>query len=97
VPRTARDLLAVLILEIAVFAVSTVPGVRSGPGFDPWWDGWLQAAGYLTAAALAVLRPVVRRQDRDIWSWFAAALAARVALREVFGVREVPPLRPAAA
>jgi diguanylate cyclase (GGDEF)-like protein len=77
VPRTARALLAVLIVEVLLFGASTVPGVRSGPGFDPLWDGGVQAAGYLTAAALAVLRPVSRTADREIWSWLAAALAAR--------------------
>ncbi len=77
VPRTARALLAVLILEVLLFGASTVPGVRSGPGFDPLWDGWLQGAGYLTAAALAVWRPITRTADREIWSWLAAALVAR--------------------
>ena len=77
VPRTARALLAVLLLEIALFAVSTVPGVRSTRGFHFWWDGVLQPAAYLTAAALAALRAATRTADREIWSWFAAALAVR--------------------
>ena len=53
-PRVpARVLLALLVLEIVVFTV--VDGSR-GPqpaGFDPLIDGWLQGAGYVTAAALA--------------------------------------------
>ena len=56
--RTAQVLLGLLVLEIAAFTVSTVPGVRSAPGFDPLIDGWLQGAAYVTAAALAVLRPL---------------------------------------
>jgi diguanylate cyclase (GGDEF)-like protein len=77
VPRTARALLAVLCVEILLFGVSTLPGIRAEPGFDPLWDGVLQASGYLTAAALAVLRPVTRSADREIWSWVAAALVLR--------------------
>ena len=75
--RIARLLLALLVLEIAVFTASTVPGVRSSPGFDPLLDGWLQGAGYVTAAALAVLRPLTSTTDRAIWSWLAAAVVAR--------------------
>ena len=67
--RTAQVLLGLLVLEIAAFTVSTVPGVRSSPGFDPLIDGWLQGAGYVTAAALAVLRPLTSTTDRTIWGW----------------------------
>ena len=57
--------------------MSTVPGVRDSSGFDPLIDGWLQGAGYVTAAALAVLRPLTSSVDRAVWSWFAAAVIAR--------------------
>jgi hypothetical protein len=67
---TAQVLLALLVLEVAVFAVSTLPGVRSSAGFDPLIDGWLQGAGHITAAALAVLRPLTSvpgaRPPRDL-------------------------------
>jgi diguanylate cyclase len=75
--RTAQALLALLVLEVVAFTVSTLPGVRSSPGFDPLIDGWLQGAGYVTAAALAVLRPLVTRVDRAVWGWLAAAVVAR--------------------
>jgi diguanylate cyclase (GGDEF)-like protein len=75
--RTAQVLLALLVLEVVAFAVTTVPGIRSAPGFDPIVDGWLQGAGYVTAAALAVLRPLISTVDRTIWRWLAAAVVAR--------------------
>jgi diguanylate cyclase len=75
--RTAQVLLGLLVLEIAAFTVSTLPGVRSSPGFDPLLDGWLQGAGYVTAAALAVLRPLTSTTDRTIWGWLAAAVTGR--------------------
>ncbi len=75
--RPAQALVALLVLELIVFTVSTVPGVRSAPGFDPLLDGWLQGAGYVTAAALAVLRPLTSAVDRAIWVWLAAAVVAR--------------------
>ena len=49
------------------------------PGFDPCLDGWLQGAGYVTAAVLALLRPFASRVDRAIWAWLAAAITARAA------------------
>src|SRR3712207_4797937 len=76
-PRRVRLLAAVLLVEVVVFLVSTVPGVRSSSGFDPVVDGWLQGAGYVTAALLAVARSSVRGADRAGWSWVAAALVAR--------------------
>jgi diguanylate cyclase (GGDEF)-like protein len=81
VSRTARVVLAVLLLEILAFGVSTVPGVRAAldfhAGFDPLLDGWLQGAAYVTAAVLALLRPFASRVDRAIWAWLAAAVGAR--------------------
>jgi diguanylate cyclase (GGDEF)-like protein len=76
-PRWVRLLAAVLLVEVVVFLVSTVPGVRSSSGFDPWVDGWLQGAGYVTAALLAVARSSVRGPDRAGSSWVAAGLVAR--------------------
>ena len=66
--RTAQALLALLVLEVAAFTASTLPGV-------------------FLASAATPPGPAVHGQCGDN--------AARVALREVFGVREVPPLRPA--
>ena len=77
IPWTARILLGLLIAEVVAFAVATVPGVRAAEGFHPLIDGWLQGAGYVTAAALACLRPLTSRADRATWSWMAAAVVAR--------------------
>jgi diguanylate cyclase (GGDEF)-like protein len=82
VSRAARLLMGALLLEVLLFLVSTVPGVRAATGFeatgfDPWLDGWLQGAGYVTAAVLAVLRPVASPVDRAVWAWLAAAVCAR--------------------
>jgi diguanylate cyclase (GGDEF)-like protein len=88
-------ILALLAVEVAAFTVSTVPGVRSDGTFDPLIDGWLQGAGYLTAAVLAYLRPLISRVDRALWSWVAAALLARalgfVAFLAVVRVQRPPP------
>lgn len=84
-PRSARPVLLVqgaLLVEVILFLVSTVPGVRAATGFeaagfDPWLDGWLQGTGYVTAAVLATLRPFASPVDRAIWAWLAAAITAR--------------------
>ncbi|MFD2090582.1 putative bifunctional diguanylate cyclase/phosphodiesterase [Blastococcus deserti] len=82
VPGPARLALAVLLAVVAAFFVSTLPRVRAAAGFrpagfDPWLDGWLQGGGYVTAAVLALLRPLSSPVDRAIWAWLAAAVAAR--------------------
>jgi PAS domain S-box-containing protein len=68
---------ALLIAELIVFGISTVPGVRTHPGFDPLLDGWLQGGAYVTAAVLAALRPVLRPTARRIWMIVALALGLR--------------------
>jgi hypothetical protein len=82
--RMARPLFALLAVEVFAFLVCTVPGVRrvlgfQAAGFDPLLDGWLQGAGYVTAAALALLRPFASPVDRAIWVWLGAAVTARAA------------------
>src|SRR4051794_33232496 len=68
-----------LLCELVVFTISTLPGVRTSPGFSVPLDGWLQAAGYVTAALVALLRVVLARSDRALWGAVSAALLARAA------------------
>ena len=79
--RPARLLMALLLLAVIAFVVSTIPGVRAATGFetvgfDPLVDGWLQGGGYVTAAALAASGPSLAGGPRDR-AWLAAAVAAR--------------------
>jgi diguanylate cyclase (GGDEF)-like protein len=94
-PRSVIVVLALLAVDIAVFTVSTVPGVRADAAFDPLFDGWLQGAGYVLAAVLASLRPLTSRVDRAIWSCVAAAVLARalgfVAYLAVVRTQRPPP------
>lgn len=68
---------ALLGVLVVAFAVTTIPGVRSSPGFDAPFDGWLQCGGYVVAAAVAVARPANRSLRRALWAWIAAGLAFR--------------------
>ena len=70
-------LIGLLLLEVVAFIVVTVPGVRATEGFDTLLDGWLQGLGYVTAAGVALLRPLTSPIDRAVWAWLAGALAAR--------------------
>ena len=81
-------------IELGTFALSTIPGVRGHSGFDGLLDGWLQGAGYLTAASLCLLRVFATPVLRWIWCWFAAALAARAFAFVVYlsVVRNIDPL-----
>ena len=72
-----RAALVALAVGAAVFTVSTIPGVRSTPGFVPLFDGWFQGTVFALTAVVAALRPVVSRVDRLLWSLVALALALR--------------------
>lgn len=73
----ARAVAGALVLEIIVFGVTTLPGIRTHPGFLPAIDGWLQGGIYVTAALLALLRPMTSTVDRWLWIGIGLALAAR--------------------
>jgi len=73
----ARSGLLALAAVWVLMAVSTLPGVRTQPGFVPLWDGWIQCTGYVLAAAVAGLRVVSRAEHRLLWSLVAIALALR--------------------
>ncbi|WP_222265137.1 putative bifunctional diguanylate cyclase/phosphodiesterase [Modestobacter marinus] len=92
-PPVVRVVAGVLLVEVAVFLVSTVPGVRATEDFSLPLDGWLQALGYLTATALVLLRPALRPADRAAWAWIGAALGAR-ALGFVLWLAVVRPQEP---
>ncbi len=76
-PLAVRVLVAAVVLVGLAFAATTVPGVRSQPGFRVPFDGWLQGTGYVLMAALVVLRPLLVARDRVFWGLVAAAMAAR--------------------
>ena len=72
-----RALLVVLGVFAAVYVVSTIPGVRSTPGFNPVIDGWFQGTAFVLTAVVAALRPLVSSVDRLVWSLVAVALGCR--------------------
>ena len=77
-------MIGLLVAEVAAFVISTLPGVRAQPGFDPVLDGWLQGALYVTAAVVCLLRPVLVASERRLWSFVGAALALRAAAFVVY-------------
>jgi diguanylate cyclase (GGDEF)-like protein len=93
--------MALLVLDVAVFTLFAVPGVRSGPEFLPLVDGWVQGLGYVAAAGLCLLRlrdPEVR--DLALWGWLGLALTARAAAFVLFFLvvrTAVPPPYPSVA
>jgi diguanylate cyclase (GGDEF)-like protein len=100
VVRTARLLVVALFVEVAVYLVATLPGVRTSSAFDPLVDGWLQGVGYVTAAALALLRPLTSRVHRRVAGWLAGAVVARALGFVLFLTvvrRQVPPPYPSLA
>ena len=57
-PRTARSsrltkaFYAAVVITYAVFAVSTIPGVRPEAGYNLFLDGWLNNIAYMLSAVL---------------------------------------------
>ena len=62
---------AVGLVAMAAFSVTTIPGVRSGPTFYPFYDGWLQGGAYGVLGAVALVRPWSTAEDRSLW-WLVA-------------------------
>ena len=73
----SRAAIVALGVLAAVYVVSTIPGVRSTPGFDPRIDGWFQGTVFVLTAVVAALRPLVSSVERLVWSLVAVALACR--------------------
>jgi len=75
--RTTWGLGALTCLAVAAFAASVVPGVRSGSGFDPIFDGWLQGGTYVLLALVAVRSLVGDPANRRLRAGLVAALVLR--------------------
>ena len=63
-----------LLVVIASYLATTVPGVRPHPGYSWWMDGILQSMAYGAAAALCVVRTPASSPDRTAWRFVAAGL-----------------------
>jgi diguanylate cyclase (GGDEF)-like protein len=61
----------VLLVGVAVFGVSVVPGVRARPGFNGPLDEWLESGVFVFAAVLVGLRAMLYRRDRLAWTVLA--------------------------
>jgi diguanylate cyclase (GGDEF)-like protein len=70
---------AVLVIGVAMFAVSVVPGVREHEGYNVALDGWLSDGLYVLATVIVGLRALLRRQDRLAWAVLAAGMASYTA------------------
>jgi diguanylate cyclase (GGDEF)-like protein len=65
--RLLRVLIACLVVGCLGYAWSTVPGVRLGPGYNPWLDGWLNNGLIIGAAVLCFARVWLIRAERGAW------------------------------
>jgi diguanylate cyclase (GGDEF)-like protein len=69
-----RALRRVLVLVLVGYALTTVPGVRSGEGFNTVIDGWVQHGVLLGATLLIGARAVLVRRERLGWSCVAIGI-----------------------
>jgi diguanylate cyclase (GGDEF)-like protein len=65
----------VLITALAVYTVSTAPGVRSHSGYSVIWDGWAQNGVLMLAAVIVGFRAWRVGTSRAAWGCIAAGLA----------------------
>ena len=77
--RGLRVVQATALLLVAVFSISTVPGVRATTDFNPVLDGWLQGWAYVVVALVALLRPWSVPVHRLLWGLVGLAVALRAA------------------
>jgi diguanylate cyclase (GGDEF)-like protein len=94
-PRWIAILAGLVGLLVAAFALSTVPGVRSGDGVSALWDVWIYDAVSAGAVAVCLARAIAVRAERPAWLLIGAALACAAAgdlVWTVFmaGLDEVP-------
>ncbi len=75
--RMVRAVRLSAMLVTGAFVVSTLPGVRSGVGFDENLDGWLQGGCYVLLALVAWTRPLTSGLDRLLWTTVALAMTLR--------------------
>lgn len=75
--RAVRVVQVVALLLATAFTATTIPGLRSSPGFHTLLDGWLQGAAYVAVAVVAVLRPCTTQANRLLWSLVSGAVVLR--------------------
>ena len=85
-PRSARlrrrlptGACALLLIGVAVFAVTVVPGVRAHPGYSRVWDEGLGSGIYTLSAVVVGLRAVLRPRDRLAWGVLALGMGCYAA------------------
>src|SRR4051794_15910216 len=72
-PRSDRAFHLVAGLVVAAFVVSTIPGVRTHPGYNLYLDGLLNNIAYTVAPVLCFLR--ARRASNARASWYILSVA----------------------
>ena len=91
-PRNATAWLQlVLVLVPLAFFVTTIPGVRSHPGYSLKMDGWLNNIAYMTAPALCYLR--LRKTSTYRASWLILTLGLTLyGLGNIYWTIQIRPL-----
>ncbi len=75
--RVVRGMQVALAVVVLTYTASTLPGVRSAPGFDNLLEGWFKNTGHVLAAAVVLARPILSRASRIAWALIAGAVVAR--------------------
>ena len=74
-PVLMRALYAFTFGAFALFCISTIPGVRSEPGYDLLLDGWLNNICYMLSALVCWLRARNSTSYQRSWQILAVGLA----------------------
>jgi diguanylate cyclase (GGDEF)-like protein len=73
--RLVRVLRTLLLVAVAAYVLSTLPGVRSSSGYNLVLDGLLSTGILLGCSAIVLVRVALVRQDRLAWLTMAVGLA----------------------
>ena len=73
-----------LLAVIIGFLITTLPGVRTTPGYSWWMDGILQSLAYAAIAALCLARIPPSSTDRAAWRIVAIGLLSYALAKPVY-------------
>ncbi|HTY71917.1 MAG TPA: EAL domain-containing protein [Actinomycetes bacterium] len=92
-PTLTRAFYVVFAATLTVFVVSTIPGVRSHPGYNLILDGWLNNICYMLSPVLCWIRARKATAYQSAWKVLAVGLAV-YGLGNVYWTIFVRPLDP---
>ncbi len=89
-PRVVRVLSSAVVACCVLYGVSTIPGLRTTPGYSHFWEVGLYNLVSSGGALIVLLRALLVRQARLAWSLVAGGMTSYAAATAYFSLRLQP-------